>query len=98
MRPHPAQDVRSSYFAKVQPDDCSGCELCIERCQIEAIRMNEDNAAVVDLNRCIGCGLCVTTCPTDAVALVKKPESELYEPPKDLNEVHEIMARKRGFI
>jgi ferredoxin len=98
MRPYPAQDVRSSYFAKVEPDSCSGCELCIERCQIEAIRINEDNTAVVDLNRCIGCGLCVTTCPADAVSLVKKPESELYDPPKDLNEAHEIMARKRGMI
>ena len=98
MRPNPAQEVRSSYFAKIEPGGCSGCEICIKRCQIEAIRMNEDNVAVVDLNRCIGCGLCVTTCPTNAASLVKKPESELYDPPKDLNEAHEIMERKRGMI
>lgn len=98
MRPYPAQEVRSSYYAEVEAGECSGCELCIARCQINAIRMNEDNAAAIDLNRCIGCGLCVTTCPSKAVSLVKKPESELYDPPKDLNEAHEIMEKKRGVI
>lgn len=98
MRPKPAQDVRSSYYADIQAAECSGCELCVNRCQVDAIRMNEDNAAVVDLNRCIGCGLCVTTCPANAASLIKKPESELYDPPKDLNEAHEIMERKRGII
>ncbi len=98
MRPHPAQEVRSSYYATIDSSECSGCEICVKRCQIDAIRMNEDNVAVVDLNRCIGCGLCATTCPSDAASLVKKPESELYDPPKDLNEAHEIMERKRGMI
>jgi ferredoxin len=96
MRPAPAKDVRSSYFAEITSDACSGCELCVDRCQINAIRMNEDNIAVIDLNRCIGCGLCVTTCPSGAAYLVKKPESELIEPPGNLEEVHEIMAMKRG--
>ena len=98
MRPKPAEDVRSSYYAVIDADGCSGCNLCESRCQIEAIRMNEDGVAVVDLNRCIGCGLCVTTCPTDAASLVKKPESQIHELPRDLNEAHEIMERKRGFI
>jgi ferredoxin len=60
--------------------------------------MNEDDIAVVDLNRCIGCGLCVTTCPSEALHLIKKPESDLYEPPADIDEAHRIMAAKRGFI
>ena len=98
MRPHPAKDVRSSYFAEINADACSGCEDCLGRCQIEAIRMNEDNCAVVDKNRCIGCGLCVTTCASEAAALVKKPESEILIPPGNLEAAHEIMARNRGFL
>lgn len=96
MRSHPAQDVRSSYFAEINADECSGCNLCSGRCQIEAVQMNEDNIAVVDLNRCIGCGLCVTTCPSKAAYLVKKPEQEIYEPPTNIEKAHEIMAIKRG--
>ncbi len=97
MRPHPAQDVKSSYFAGINPKACSGCGVCISRCQVQAINMNEDAIAVIDLNRCIGCGLCVTTCPADAAILTKKPESELYEPPVDLDQAHVIMAKNRGF-
>lgn len=98
MLPKPAKEVRSSYFAEIDADGCAGCELCLDRCQIEAIRMNEDDIAVVDLNRCIGCGLCVTSCPAEAVQMIKKPESQLIEPPMNIEEAHEIMAMKRGFV
>ncbi len=98
MLPNPAKEVRSNYYAEIDTDGCSGCEACIDRCQMDAIRMNDDNIALIDLNRCIGCGLCVTTCPTEAAQLVKKPESDLVEVPRDLEEVHEIMAMKRELI
>lgn len=98
MNPNPAESVKSSYYATIETDECTGCELCLSRCQINAISMNEDDVAVLDLNRCIGCGLCVTTCPADALQLVKKPESDLYMPPADIDEAHRIMAAKRGFL
>lgn len=98
LNPNPAEAVKSSYFAAIETDECTGCELCLSRCQINALTMNEDDAAVVDLNRCIGCGLCVTTCPSDALQLIKKPESELYDPPADIDEAHRIMAAKRAVI
>ncbi|MFH1091239.1 MAG: 4Fe-4S dicluster-binding protein, partial [Pseudomonadota bacterium] len=67
--------ARSNYFAHIDPETCSACETCLDRCQVGAIRM-EDEAAVVDLERCIGCGLCVSTCPSESVVMVrKKPEA-----------------------
>ena len=56
----------------------------------------EDGIAEIILNRCIGCGLCVTTCPVDAIELVKKPEEELYEPPKSGSETYMRIMQERG--
>lgn len=82
LQPSPAEAVKSNYYAVVDENSCNGCEICLERCQVEAITIDEDGLAQIDLNRCIGCGLCVTTCATEAIELVRKGEDELYTPPK----------------
>jgi Na+-translocating ferredoxin:NAD+ oxidoreductase subunit B len=97
MQPRPAEAVRSNYFARVDDGLCTGCETCIERCQMDAIALT-DGIAAVDLGRCIGCGLCVTTCPTEALALVRKPEDQIYEPPKSAIETYIRIAQERGII
>lgn len=93
----PAEMVFSNYQAFVQSDDCSGCEDCLDRCQMEAITMTEDETAEVNLDRCIGCGLCVTTCPTEAILLKQKP-GHYRLPPKSTSEQMTLMAQKRGLI
>jgi electron transport complex protein RnfB len=95
MHPHPAQMVQSNYFARVDETECTGCETCIERCQMDAIDV-DDGIAAVDRNRCIGCGLCVTTCPTEAMQLIKKPDDQLYEPPKTGVETYIRIMQERG--
>ena len=95
MHPRPAEMVQSNYFAQVDDDLCTGCETCLERCQMEAIDV-VDGLANVDLDRCIGCGLCVTTCPDEAILLNKKPEDQLYEPPKSGVETYMRIAVERG--
>jgi electron transport complex protein RnfB len=97
MHPHPAQMVQSNYFARVDEAQCTGCETCVDRCQIEAIEV-VDGISTIDLNRCIGCGLCVTTCPADAIELIKKPEDQLYEPPKTGAETYIRIMQERGKI
>jgi ferredoxin len=72
----------ANYYAVIDPEECTGCGICIERCQVNAIR-EEDGIAVVDREKCIGCGLCVTGCTTDAVQLQKKPDAELAHPTED---------------
>ncbi len=93
----PAEAVKSNYFATVNAEDCTGCETCLDRCQMEAIDMVDDKA-VIELKRCIGCGLCVSTCPTDAMALVKKAEDALYVPPQSGMETYIRIAQERGKI
>jgi len=93
-QPVPAAAVKSNYFATVDADECTGCETCLVRCQMEAITI-ENDMATINLERCIGCGLCVTTCPTEAAQLVKKAENEQYHPPKSKAEVFMQLAIER---
>ena len=82
--------------SRVDSDECTGCEQCLERCQMDAISMNDDELAQVNPDRCIGCGLCVTTCPVEAIKLISKPEAALRQPPANTAEQMFLMAQKRG--
>jgi len=94
--PRPAEKVFSNYLAAVDQDLCTGCEICLERCQMEAISLNEDNVAQINLDRCIGCGLCVTTCSDEALRLESKPEDQRLTPPETAREQMTLLAQKRG--
>jgi Pyruvate/2-oxoacid:ferredoxin oxidoreductase delta subunit len=96
--PKPAQLVFSNHYARVDEALCTGCETCLERCQMDAIFLNEAVQAVVNTDRCIGCGLCVTTCPTEAIVLEQKDEQTYQIPPKTSFEQMMVMAQKRGVI
>ena len=71
--------ARSDFYAVVNNEMCSGCEICLERCQFNAIKMN-DCICEVDTAFCFGCGLCVTTCATEALSLKQKEGTELIPP------------------
>lgn len=90
----PARAVASNFFAAVDPELCTACGSCADRCQMRAITIT-DNARI-DPERCIGCGLCVTACDFEALRLVPKPEEDRYVPPVNLFETYLKMARERG--
>ena len=94
--PKPAEKVMSNYFAVVDPDSCTGCEICLDRCQMGAVSLNDDDTAMINLDRCIGCGLCVTTCPGEAIHLEIKPESNRRIPPDTTLDSAKTMAEARG--
>jgi len=96
-QPNPAESVQSNYYAQVDEELCTGCETCVDRCQMEAIDV-VDGISTITLNRCIGCGLCVTTCPVEAIQLIKKSEDQLYEPPKSGGETYLRIMQERGKI
>jgi len=96
MMAKPADYIFSNHYAVVDDEVCSGCETCIDRCQMGAVKMNDEGIAEIDRDRCIGCGLCVTTCPTEALLLVRKSEETYRTPPATSTEQMLVMARKRG--
>jgi ferredoxin len=90
--PNPAKLVASNYYAEVDIDSCTGCETCLDRCQMDAISM-ENGTAKIDLEYCIGCGLCVTTCPSEALEL--KQREEITIPPVNAFELYTKIGEKR---
>jgi len=77
--------ARANYEAIVDKDSCIGCEVCLDRCQVNAITIVEGKAEI-NRGKCLGCGLCVSTCPTDAIELIPRPKTEQVEPPKDFGQ------------
>ncbi|WP_342305272.1 4Fe-4S binding protein [Methanolobus sp. ZRKC5] len=55
--------------AVVDKDVCTGCELCVNSCPVEAIAMSDKNVAVVNADECVDCGDCVDICPVEAITL-----------------------------
>ena len=96
--PKPALMVMSNHYAELDRELCTGCETCLERCQMDAIALDGEGLAAINLDRCIGCGLCVTTCPAEAITLKSKPEARRQEPPKTSAEQMRYMAQRRGLI
>jgi ferredoxin len=66
--------ARSDYLAVDDPERCSHCGLCIERCGFKA-RSFENEKMIYDNDKCYGCGLCQTTCPENAINLERRPVS-----------------------
>lgn len=95
IMPRPAAAVQSYYQAKIDPELCSACGQCIDRCQMAAIREGKDSSEVID-GRCIGCGLCASACPTEALIMVAKPAMEA--PPKEYfqDTLQRIKAERRA--
>jgi Pyruvate/2-oxoacid:ferredoxin oxidoreductase delta subunit len=92
----PARVIHTNYYAQVDEEACIGCEACVERCQMDAVSVDE--TARVDLDRCIGCGLCVTDCPTEAMQLKQKAADSHYVPPKNVFETYMNIAQERGLM
>jgi ferredoxin/mono/diheme cytochrome c family protein len=67
---------------EIDPDACTGCELCVVDCPYLALDMAELSVAdaddgiqarrpiaVVDAQACVGCGICIGSCSFDAMHL-----------------------------
>ena len=72
--------ARANYAALIDAERCTGCGVCIARCQVGAIE-ERDGISVVIAERCIGCGLCATGCSSESVALRRLPDAEVVHPP-----------------
>jgi Na+-translocating ferredoxin:NAD+ oxidoreductase RNF subunit RnfB len=86
--------ARSAFVNYVEEDLCTGCELCLDHCQFDALSM--DGIVVVDEARCFGCGVCVLACPDDALVMVRREESEIKIPVQNEEQWRMTRAAARG--
>jgi ferredoxin len=80
MKPKPANEVATDFYAVLDAELCTGCKTCLKRCQMDALTVT-DGMARLDGDRCIGCGLCVSTCKFGALTIVRKSKSDLPQLP-----------------
>jgi len=72
-QPKPGLALNSGFQPVIDPDQCTACAECVERCPSKALTMAEEDIPGLDLDRCFGCSVCATVCPTEGIAMVAKP-------------------------
>jgi electron transport complex protein RnfB len=97
LDPNPASRVSSPFTVRFNPLTCIQCGVCIERCQMDALYLVNDEV-FHDTNRCIGCGLCISTCPTNSFSLQRKKKAEQPYVPGTLFETYVRLGRIRGTL
>ncbi len=85
LLPKPVEYFATNYYAEIDPELCTGCGTCIDRCQMQALKIVDD-VSIVNRDRCIGCGLCVPTCPSEAIQLQVKDKE--MTPPATMDELY----------
>jgi Pyruvate/2-oxoacid:ferredoxin oxidoreductase delta subunit len=66
--------MNAMFEAVVDEEACTACEVCVDRCPVEAIEVGD--AAVIDIDKCLGCGLCAGTCPAECISMKLRENAE----------------------
>lgn len=90
--PRPVEYYSSNFHSEVDPELCTGCQVCVEKCQMGAATLN-NGIVTINLDYCIGCGNCVLNCSSEAIQLKKKESEKLL--PKNLNDVYQKILMKK---
>ena len=78
--------ARSSGFVTIEPDRCTGCNICVVLCPTDCLVLGEKTNSVgyrvVELRRpedCTGCEICGRVCPHWAVEVYRELKPELHD-------------------
>lgn len=83
----------TNYIARLDREECDGCEACANHCQIKAVKM-EGDTPVVDEEFCLGCGVCAHFCPNGAMKLVERDKKII--PPKTYKDLMVRLLKEKG--
>ena len=61
--------IRNGTSLAVDPDNCSGCGICLDVCPHAVLELRERKAVVAARDRCMECGACRLNCPHEAIAV-----------------------------
>jgi Pyruvate/2-oxoacid:ferredoxin oxidoreductase delta subunit len=76
----------------VDEDMCTACDVCVERCPVDAIVV--EDVAQVDRDKCLGCGLCTGTCPVEAISMVVR--EDVQDPFDNVAEIADAVMKAKG--
>ncbi len=79
MKPRIVQqeDFYSSQEAVINPDLCTGCDLCYQVCRFDAISREDGIYSVIPLN-CEGCAYCEKVCPVQAITMKARLDGQWF--------------------
>jgi Pyruvate/2-oxoacid:ferredoxin oxidoreductase delta subunit len=86
--------LNALFVAKVDPDLCTGCGICMDRCPVHAISLAD--YAGVDMQKCLGCGLCSTACPSESITMLLRKDRE--EPYGSVIEMGLAILKGKGMV
>lgn len=72
----------TNFLSQIKTEECTGCQICVEKCPMDAISMNVENKAQVNEKLCIGCGVCAHFCPSNAIKLKQGMRTVFIPPPR----------------
>jgi len=88
----------SNFIPILEPEECTSCGFCTDRCPITAIFMQEDDEGtelpMVKEEMCLGCGVCASSCPTEAITMSRR--AELHVPPQSIRERNSLMVNEKS--
>lgn len=70
------------YLSFIDPETCTSCGICVERCPVDAISIGTGGYAVREEKYCIGCGICARFCPSEAISLQEGLRRVCVHPPR----------------
>jgi heterodisulfide reductase subunit A len=67
----------SAEIARVDPDRCTACLVCVRECPFDAPFINADGVSEIPPAACRGCGICVAECPARAIELKHSTDEQI---------------------
>ncbi|MFH0995996.1 MAG: 4Fe-4S binding protein [Pseudomonadota bacterium] len=93
-QPKPGLSLNSGFIPQHDPEQCTACEVCVERCPTKALAMGEEDVPVLNPDLCIGCGVCATGCDFEAITLVTR--EGILPPPVDQKALSEAIKASQA--
>ncbi|MEE4198498.1 MAG: ATP-binding protein [Bacteroidales bacterium] len=71
------EDFYSGVVAQINPEKCTQCGLCADKCRFDAIPVINNQHVVKKLD-CEGCGYCARVCPFEAISMLDQNVGNWY--------------------
>lgn len=65
----PAGVCKALFHYEIDPEACTGCQVCFRKCPQKAIAGKKKEPHVLDQEKCIKCGICYEACKFDAIVI-----------------------------